>query len=93
MFDGRLWEWRAKVHMVALVFLVECSDLVPEPGSEMSEARFFAPDVLPEAMAHGHARAIPVCIELAQSGGSHVDPASSYGLDLPMHQRPAVTLG
>ncbi len=88
VFDSRLWGSRSRVHLLGLVFLVECDDLVAVPGSEMLEARFFAPESLPAEMSGGHKRWVPVCIELARTGGSYVDPASSYDLDLPMHQRP-----
>ena len=88
VFDGRLWGSRSRTHVLALVFLVECADLVAVPGSEMVAARFYASDGLPEQMSGGAARWVPVCLELAQNGGSYVDPAASYDLDLPMHQRP-----
>ncbi len=88
VFDGRLWGSRSKVHMLHFVFLVECADLAPAPGSEMLDARFFPPDRLPEAMHHGHDRRVPKCIRLAQEGETFFDPAASYGMDLPMHQRP-----
>ena len=88
IFDGRLWGSRAKVHLIAMTFQVECADLAAVPGSEMLEARFFAPDALPAAMSGGHARYVPLCIELARTGDTYVDPAASYDVDLPMHQRP-----
>jgi hypothetical protein len=58
------------------------------PGIEMLEARFFSPDALPEPISPGHDRWVPLCIELARSGGTYVDPAASYGVELPLHQRP-----
>jgi 8-oxo-dGTP pyrophosphatase MutT (NUDIX family) len=88
VFDGRLWGSRTRVHMIHLVYLVECADLTPAPGIEMLEARFFGPDALPEPMHSGHGRRAPFCIELAESGRTFADPSSSYGIDMPMHQRP-----
>jgi ADP-ribose pyrophosphatase YjhB (NUDIX family) len=88
VFDSRLWGSRTRTHLLGLVFLVECADLEAVPGSEMVAARFYAPDSLPEEMSGGHKRWVPLCLELAQNGGSYVDPASSYDVDLPMHQRP-----
>ncbi len=74
--------------MLHFVFLVECADLAPAPGVETLDARFFAPDRLPEALHHGHDRGVPKCIGVAQEGETFFDPAASYGMDLPMHQRP-----
>lgn len=89
VFDSRLWGSRSRTHLLALVFLVGCQDPVAVPGSEMVAARFYAPDRLPaEEMSGGHKQWVPVCLELAETGGSYVDPASSYDVDLPMHQRP-----
>jgi DUF1365 family protein len=45
-------------------------------------------DALPAEMSATQARMVPLCGELVQTGGSYVDPASSYDADLPMHQRP-----
>jgi 8-oxo-dGTP pyrophosphatase MutT (NUDIX family) len=87
-FDGRLWGSRSLVHMIHLVFLVQCADLAPVPGIEMLEAGFFSPDALPAPMSPGHEQRVPVCIEMARTGGTYADPSTSYGADLPMHQRP-----
>lgn len=88
LFDGRLWGSRSKVHLVHLVFLVDCADLMPAPGIEVLDARFFKPDQLPEAMHYGHGERLPVCIQVAHSGETFFDPSASYDADLPMHQRP-----
>lgn len=87
-FDGRHWGSQARMHLLALVFQVACADLTPEPGSEMTDARFFPLDALPAEMSPSHARYVPLCGELVVSGGSYIDPASSYDMDMPMHQRP-----
>jgi ADP-ribose pyrophosphatase YjhB (NUDIX family) len=87
-FDGRLWGSQARMHILALVFLVACTDLTPEPGSEMTDARFFPLDALPAEMSPSHARYVPLCGELVRTGSSYVDPASSYDVEMPMHQRP-----
>ena len=78
-----------KVHMVHLVYLVRCDDSAPVPGSEMLEARFFPPDALPEPMHSGHGQRLPFCIDLARTGQTHTDPATTTdATDLPTHQRP-----
>ncbi|MGE3269790.1 MAG: NUDIX hydrolase, partial [Chloroflexota bacterium] len=87
-FDSRLWHAQTRTHMLMLAFLVECADLTPEPGSEMTDARFYSLDALPPEMSASQARIVPVSGNLVRSGGCYVDPASTYGIDLPMHQRP-----
>ena len=75
--------------MIHLVYLVRCDDLTPAPGLEMLEARFFPPDALPAPMHPGHDQRLPLCIELARTGQTFADPATTLGAtDLPMHQRP-----
>ena len=88
VFDGQLWGSRSKVHMLHFVFLVECDDLVPAPGVEMLDARFFPPDRLPAALHDGHDRRVPKCLQLLRDGDTFFDPAASYGAEMPMHQRP-----
>ncbi len=88
LFDGRYWKSPSKVHLVHLVFLVDCADLALVPGIEMLDARFFKPDQLPEAMHYGHGERVPVCIQQAHSGETFFDASASYDADLPMHQRP-----
>jgi 8-oxo-dGTP pyrophosphatase MutT (NUDIX family) len=88
VFDGPRWGSRSKVHMMHLVYLVQCTDLKAVPGIEMLEACFFSPDALPEPMQPGHKLRLPVCLEMARTDQTYTDPATTYGLDLPMHQRP-----
>lgn len=88
IFDGRYWRSVAKVHMLVHVFLVTCTDLNAEPGIEMTEAGFFSPDALPEPMRPSPLLRLPVCLAMLQTGGTYVDPAASYDVELPMHQRP-----
>jgi len=88
VFDAPRWGSRSKVHLMAHVFLVHCTDLNAVPGVEMLEAGFFSPDALPQPMQPGHDRRLLVCLEMMRSGQTYADPASTYGLDLPMHQRP-----
>ena len=48
-------------------------------------------EALPEPLHRGHDRRIPVLLELARTGGTHHDAASTVGQDastLPMFQRP-----
>ena len=88
IFDGPRWGSNSKVHMAHLVYLVRCADLSPVPGVEMLEAGFFGPNALPEPLHAGHDLRVPKCFELARGGRTYFDPASSYGIDMPMHQRP-----
>jgi 8-oxo-dGTP pyrophosphatase MutT (NUDIX family) len=88
-FDGRLWGSRARVHIIHFVFLVACADLSPIPGIEMVDARFFRPDALPPEMHRGHELRVPICCQLARSGETFFDPATSYDREMPMHQRPS----
>ena len=87
-FDSSVWRTQTRTQLLMLVFLVECQDLVAEPGSEMTDARFFPLDELPTQMTASQASKVTMCGELVLTGGSYVDPASSYDVDLPMHQRP-----
>jgi len=50
---------------------------------------FFGPDALPEPMHPGQAERVPVCFDLLRTGRTHHDPATSLGIDLPMHHRPS----
>lgn len=88
LFDGRLWGTHSTVHLVHVAFLVECRELEPSPGVEMTAAGFFAEDGLPSPLQAGHDQRIPRVFELARNGGCHVDLASAAQMDLPMHQRP-----
>lgn len=88
VFDGRLWGSQSKVHILHLVFHVECMAHMPVPGVEMLDARFFAPDALPTAFHRGHGERIPKCFALARTGECYFDPAASYECAMPMHQRP-----
>jgi ADP-ribose pyrophosphatase YjhB (NUDIX family) len=89
LFDARRWGTRARVHLVHLVFLVECEDLAPRPGVEILEAGFFPPDDLPQPMRVGHDTRVPKVLEVLRGSASYFDPADSRGADLPTHQRPA----
>ena len=88
IFDGRYWRSISKVHMLIHVFLVTCTDLNAVPGIEMTEAGFYSPDALPEPMRPSPLLRLPVCLEMIRTGGTFVDPAASYDVELPMHQRP-----
>lgn len=88
IFDGRLWGSRSKFHIAHLVFLVECDDPRPVPGTEMLDARFFLPDSLPELMHYGHRERLLTCLESLERGFTYFDPAASYDAEMPMHQRP-----
>lgn len=89
VFDGRLWGSQSKVHLIHFVFLVACAEQEPVPGVEMLDARFFAPDALPDALHRGHGERVPKCCALARTGETFFDPAVSTNADMPMHQRPS----
>lgn len=89
IFDGRLWGSRSRVHIVHHVFRITCVNFVPTPGIEMTDARFFSRDALPDAMHKGHEMRVPKVFALRDSGETFFDPTSSEDGDLPMHQRPA----
>ncbi len=91
VFDGRLWGSRSRVHLIHFVFLVACAETAPVPGVEMLDARFFAPDALPEPMHRGHGERVPKCLDLARTGETYFDPAASNDRAMPMHQRPTGT--
>lgn len=91
LFDARRWGSRARVHLVHLVFVVECKEIAPSPGVEIDEAAFFAADWLPTPMRPGHDTRVPVVFEMAHGTSTFFDPAASYDVDLPMHQRPDET--
>lgn len=91
LFDGRRWGTPARLHLIHLVFLVECEELLPSPGVEMDEAGFFAADRLPTPQRPGHETRLPKMFELALDGETFFDPAASYDVDLPTHQRPDAT--
>ena len=91
VFDGRFWGSQSKVHIIHLVFLVECVEQSPVPGIEMLDTRFFAPTMLPAEMHKGHGERIPKCVELLRTGETFFDPAISTDAAMPMHQRPTGT--
>lgn len=91
LFDARRWGSRARVHLVHLVFLVECEEILPTPGVEVDEIGFFAADRLPSPMRPGHGTRVPKVFEMAHGTSTFFDPAASYDVDLPMHQRPDAT--
>ncbi len=88
LFDGRHWGSRSKVHILNLVFLVECLDPIPVPGIEMLDARFFTADQLPQPLHHGHDVRVSKCLQLLDSSKTFFDPASSDQTDMPLYQRP-----
>lgn len=88
IFDSRLLKSWTKVHMWNLVFLVECAELTPSPGIECLDARFFAPDQLPDAMHSSHGPRLARSIAALRSGQTYFDPGTSVGVTMPMGQRP-----
>ena len=88
IFDGRRWDAPARVHMLRLVFLVESPEILPAPGVEVIEARFFRPSAIPRDLHPGQAGLIPKIIELARGTDVYFDPATSVGEIMSEHQRP-----
>ncbi|MBN1203152.1 MAG: NUDIX hydrolase N-terminal domain-containing protein [Anaerolineae bacterium] len=86
VFDGRWWKSRASVHLIHVIFQVECSDLSPSPGLETLEAAFFDCDHLPAPLHPGHDLRVPCCFDLP-GNGAFFDPADSRRASLPMYQR------
>ena len=89
LFDARRWGTRAKVHLIQLVFLVECERLIPSPGVEILDAGFFPPDDLPQPLRVGHDTRIPKVLDVLRGSSTFFDPADSSNADPPMHQRPS----
>jgi ADP-ribose pyrophosphatase YjhB (NUDIX family) len=88
VFDALAWGSRAKAHYIALTFHVICQEYTPAPGVEMLEAAYFPTDRLPNPLHFGYERRLPKCLEMLTQGEVYFDPAASYQLDMPMHQRP-----
>jgi 8-oxo-dGTP pyrophosphatase MutT (NUDIX family) len=86
VFDGRLWGSRSKVHSLVMVFQVECSHMIPKPGMEAIDARYFSHENLPTTLHGGHTMRVPKCFELLDAE-PYFDPAHSYNVDMPMYQR------
>lgn len=86
VMDGRLWDSRAKVHVVNLIFEIGCPDLTPKPGIEAVDARFFGQHALPQPLQAGHTMRVPKCFELLDAE-TYFDPAESLTTDMPVHQR------
>lgn len=87
IFDGKKWGTQARVHLVHVVFQVECRGLSPSPGTEALQARFFSADDLPTDMNAGHDRRVPCCFAL-RAGDAYFDPAHSSEMDFSCLQRP-----
>lgn len=85
VMDARLWDGRAKVHYVSLIFQIECHDLTPKPGVETADARYFGQHNLPQPLHPGHHRWVPRCFELLDAE-TYFDPAESLSVAMPMHQ-------
>jgi ADP-ribose pyrophosphatase YjhB (NUDIX family) len=88
MFDGRMWGSRVTVHIVHMIFLVQCDDLRPTPGLETLDARFFPRDQIPAPLHPGHDRRIPACFETL-GRQAFFDAADSRDVELPLYQRPS----
>jgi len=91
VFNGPTWGSRSSVHEIDMTFEVSVpADETPVPGEEMSAAEYFAVDALPEPLHPSQHSRIPVLLELARTGGTHHDAASTVGqtATLPMFQRP-----
>ncbi|GAB3911800.1 hypothetical protein GCM10011575_47840 [Microlunatus endophyticus] len=92
VFDGPAWGSRSSVHQIAITFEVNVPDAeTPAPGEEMSATQYFPVEALREPLHRGQHLRIPVLLELARTGGTHHDPASTVGQNatLPTFQRPS----
>lgn len=86
-FDGRLWGSRSPVHLINMVFQVECEDLNPSPGLETTDTRFFSRDTLPfENMHPNHIGRVPEVFEALEKG-CYFDYAESYDTQFSAIQR------
>lgn len=86
-FDGRLWESRARVHLINMVFQVECDELNPSAGLETTDAQFFARENLPFDNMHlNHIGRIPKVFEALEKG-CFFDPIDSFDMDFSTIQR------
>lgn len=88
IFDSRRWQSWSKVHMWNLTFLVECAKLTPVPGIEALAARFFPPDALPAELHSNHGPRLVQTLAALRTGTTYFDPETSYGVAMPLHQRP-----
>ncbi len=87
IFDGNKWGTQARVHLVHVVFQVDCDDPSPNPGIESLQAGFFSVDNLPAEMHAGHDRRVPLCFAL-RTGDAYFDPVSSAEMVFSSLQRP-----
>lgn len=86
VLDGDLWQTESVWHLVYLMYRIECRQLAPKPGVEALDAGFFAREHLPE-MHPGHEVRVNKCFELLDQP-AYFDPADSFDIDMPTHQRP-----
>ena len=86
IFDNRIWGTRSKLHLMNMVYLVECEELHPSIGVECLDCGFFAADALPAPLHPGHDTRIPACFR-ALDGNTYFDPAAADTIDLSNHQQ------
>ena len=87
IFDGIKWQTQGKIHLVHVVFHVDCENLIPHPGIEALQAGYFSVDALPTEMHPGHDLRVPRCFAL-RAGDTYFDPADSSDMDFSSLQRP-----
>jgi ADP-ribose pyrophosphatase YjhB (NUDIX family) len=86
-FDGPLWGSRSPVHLINMVFQVECDELKPSAGLETTDTQFFARENLPfDNMHFNHIGRIPKVFE-ALENDCFFDPIDSYAMDFSELQR------
>ncbi|MFW5691132.1 MAG: NUDIX hydrolase N-terminal domain-containing protein [Chloroflexota bacterium] len=89
VFDARRWNNVLKLHLIHMVYHVECDVLTPSPGTETLDAAFFARAALADITLHrGHEDRIPAAWDALSQGRPVIDAADAANMDLPMHQRP-----
>jgi ADP-ribose pyrophosphatase YjhB (NUDIX family) len=90
IFDGRLWGSYSNLHLINLVFQVECDDLTPSPGIEALDAKFFSRDNLPANMDSNHAGRVPKTFEMFDKRECYLDLTDYTQIVLDDLQRPSL---
>lgn len=89
VFDAQRWGSLSPIHHLSFVFEIECDHLVPAPGLEATEARFFAASDLPAHNMHpSHTRRVPRVFEAWKNGECYFDAPDTNHTNMPDFQRP-----
>lgn len=82
IFNGPDWGSYSKLHLINIVFLVECDDLTPNIGHEALDAKFYGRDMLPENMNSNHDGRVRKIFEMLDSQTCFLDLAESSQIEL-----------